>query len=102
MASWALRGAKEGRSTWWVQGYLAGKGANPSGRLTTPRGAVRCCGQAHAAACSPQHVGQPCEFFSAAHDGCSHCVRFYVEVDLLNPATQSLNKKFNALSWARA
>jgi hypothetical protein len=102
VVSWALDGARMGNQTAWVQGYLAGKGADPSIRTTRPTGTGIGCGSLHDAACSPYHFRQPYKLFSAAFDGCRDCVRAYIEDELLDPNVRSESGEFNALSWALA
>jgi hypothetical protein len=100
-ASWALEGAIAGKKTLWVQGYLAGKGANASDGLIARKGTGFGCGRPHQAACSPYHNDDKYAFFSAAHDGCCLCVPAYIEQKHLDPRVQSQTGDFNALSWAR-
>jgi hypothetical protein len=94
-AVWPLLGASRGYDTVWVQGYLAGKGFVPQ-----PAAATTVCLASHDMAQSPDYPGQPCQLFSAAYDGCSICVRKYLDVEEVNPHWTA-NSGLNALAWAR-
>jgi len=59
------------------------------------------CGVRHAMVKKQRHNGVlKYEMFSAASDGCLDCVRYYVEVAMVDAASKSDSLGYNGVAWA--
>ena len=72
----------------------------PRSRNENAQSDDRKCFRQHNRACGPREGGQPLKFYSAAHDGCEACVRYYVETEQVDPLVETDAGRTNALLWA--